>query len=166
VAHESGTIITSGSPANIRVAPDLLFPRTIDVTEVGAPSAPYDIELFATWDDERLGYSIRRLSVERKNEPITGAGIRSIAVQELFQSGVAMSAELADGTVIEHLGRDLGDRLEGASDEERLLWAARIYAIARAYGTPPLKTVSEVLRISQSTATRMVARAREAHLLD
>lgn len=52
--------------------------------------------------------------------------------------------------------------VDGRAQPEHVSIAARIYRIATIVGLPPLRTVAEKLGISQSTATRLISKAREA----
>jgi hypothetical protein len=53
---------------------------------------------------------------------------------------------------------------EGREQLEQLYAAIAVYRVATAISYPPLKLVSDTLQISQSTATRLMTRARDAGL--
>ena len=53
---------------------------------------------------------------------------------------------------------------EGREPLESLYAAIAVYRVATAISYPPLKLVSDTLKISQSTATRLMTRARDAGL--
>lgn len=161
--------------------PDLVLPTLI---QGAAPygDGSYTVEVDAVLVESR--YEIERLVVERSDgaAAIDAVVLRTVRVQEVMGSIMrGTTFRLSDGrdyelpypikTTIED-GRVMvrptlplpEDRDE--AEAERILHAARIYVIARAYGQRELKLISEVLRVSQSTATRLVQRARERGLID
>ncbi|MBF4607551.1 hypothetical protein [Curtobacterium sp. VKM Ac-1393] len=165
----------------VAVKPGLLFPRTIsgfsegvEVVDIaraglsGTEPSPYGIAVTATWSEERLAYEIDKLEVRRNysNEPITALGLRRVRLQEVFQAVVMRDVRYSDGSPVpvRILPSDPAKRRQ-KSEAERLRIAAEVYALARAFGERPLKAVAETLGVSQSTATRLAARAREEGLL-
>ena len=166
----------------VAVKPGLLFPRTIsgfsegvEVLDIaraglfGTEPSPYDIAVTATWSEEKLAYEIDKLEVRRNysNEPITALGLRRVRLQEVFQAIVMRDVRYSDGSPVPTriLPSDPAKRRPRGDDAERLRIAAEVYTLARAFGERPLKAVGEKLGVSQSTATRLAARAREEGLL-
>ncbi|PYY38853.1 hypothetical protein [Curtobacterium sp. MCPF17_046] len=135
----------------------------------GTEPSPYDIAVTATWSEEKLAYEIDKLEVRRNysNEPITALGLRRVRLHEVFRAVVMRDVRYSDGSPVPRriLPSDPAKRRHGG-DAERLRIAAEVYALARAFGERPLKAVAETLGVSQSTATRLAARAREEGLLN
>ena len=164
-----------------KLKPDLDLPPHIN----GA--ATYGDESYTVKVDASLSaarYEIERLVVERNvgADAIDAVILRTVRVQEVMGSIMrGTKFMLSDGKhyelpypvkITQEDGRIMvRPMLELPQDRdeveaERILHAARIYVIARAYGQRELKLVSEVLLVSQSTATRLVQRARERGLID
>lgn len=144
------------------VRPDLLLPRRITTTSFNAADS-FRIEITARWVEERLAYDIAQVSISSEAESITSSVLRSIALRDQFRQTVEMSVLFADMNPLE---MPSPEAIAGMPDDERLEWASRAYVIARAYQEPPLVAVAEALGVSQSTATRLIARARSKGLFD
>lgn len=157
VAHEIERI-DNGWQNGIAAKPDLRFARTAEFATVPEQGDPYVITCRIVWQDEEQRYRVADLGIRHHAEFITGVGIRRIAVHELMQQ------MLSDG-VRSMVQLDSGEPVPEA-DEDRLLWAARTYTIARAIGDAPLRAVADSLGVSQSTATRLISRARQAGMVD
>lgn len=164
-----------------KTKPDLVLPPRIhDAATYG--DASYSVQVDATLSAAR--YEIERLVVERNvgADAIDAVILRTVRIQEVMGSIMrGTTFKLSDGkdyplpypikTTVEDGRIMVRPMLELPQDRdeaeaERTLHAARIYVIARAYGQRELKLISEVLLVSQSTATRLVQRARERGLID
>jgi hypothetical protein len=163
VAHGTEFFLVADGDDVVSLPPDLVLARSIEATSEGGDGDPFHLQLTASWNDDRREYEITRLLVEKNTEAVTTLGLRGIAVQDLFQSAVEVTAHLADGSNFSM--QRPGQGAEDADGTARLLWAARVYALSRAYSVPPLKAVADSLRVSQSTATRLIARARAEGML-
>lgn len=150
-----------GSTETVRVKPDLVLPRNLSAVIQPRSTDPYGLAFAASWDDASLKYEITRLEIDRNAAPITSLGLRAIAVQEEFELVAAFDARLENGELF-----SLPLHPSDVPREQRELWAARAYAMARAVNRAPLQQVAQALGVSQSTATRLVARARAEGLLD
>lgn len=131
--------------------------------------------IWVAFNRETLAYEAEQVSLFRDPEgpPISGSSVRAIRFQEALSWGVARAVRTAAGSP------EIGLLVAGdmTLDEYKLhleaSWrefsrdeiAAQVYVIARAFGVPPLKRVAEVLGVSQSTATRLIARARDEGVL-
>ncbi|MFB9748258.1 hypothetical protein [Leifsonia shinshuensis] len=126
--------------------------------------------------DESLGrFVAHSVSVERAADgaEVTGVNLRNLRVQDAvrwaaqhmayidppdeswFGAPVALQQPVA-----------LQDLSQGSIPAEHLTErAARLYTVARIANMGPLKFVADYLGVSQSTATRIIGRAREAGLL-
>lgn len=127
--------------------------------------ALYRARLTARWSSRRQGYEVVRLEVEPgwREQPITMAGLRTMRIEEILQGSQQLMARTDQGSTIPFLVPGAG--WNELPEDERLLLAARTYVLARAFARPPLKAVADTFRISQSTATRLIARARAEGLV-
>ena len=175
----------------VEVKPDLRLPTEIAGTaEFGDQS--FQVHIEAAWNAASRKYEIETLKVIRgtkrngeKAEPIDGSVLRRVRVAQAFEHLMhnAKNILLDDGTTYEfpyqfELALE-GDKHElvirptlqvpirkGEADRIRMLQAARIHAIASAYGVRALLLVSQVLDLQQRTASRLIEKAREQGLLD
>lgn len=175
----------------VSVKPDLRLPKKISGTaEYGDQS--YQLHIDALWDEGESKYEIEALKVMRKTKPdgeraasIDGAVLRGVRVAQAFEHLMhnAKDILLEDGTTYKFpYAFDLvwdGDKHElvirptltvpiqkAEADRVRMLEAARIHAIASAYGVRALRLVMEVLGLQQRAASRLIEKAREQGLLD
>jgi len=151
----------SGHGALVRLKPDLVLPRDLILEIPPRADDPYGLTFRATWDPLSLRYELTHLEIAKNAAAITSAGLRAIAVQEEFELMAVLDAHFADG---QRFSLPMSPTQVAPGD--RVLWAARVYAMSRAVRRPPLQSVADSLGVSQSTATRLVARARSEGLLD
>lgn len=131
----------------------------------GEPDVPGTIRVDITFD-RRLGRSAAALvSVGRKAEgdEVTSLTLREVRVQWAVQTTGLMVSTVSTGTDHSESGAAylmrMRDRAERTTDET-VADAATMYRLAAAVSMPPLKTVADNLSVSQSTATRLMNRAR------
>lgn len=129
------------------------------------------VEIDVVFSDEAGRYLVDRVVAHRgpaPTEEITGALLREIRVQEIVQQsalGVVWFSDPRRGMMSNKWGLTFMRRIttvDGRARPEHVTTAARIYRIATIVGLPPLRTVAEKLGVSQSTATRLISKAREA----
>jgi hypothetical protein len=97
---------------------------------------------------------------------VTGVKMRSVRVEEYLRTaGMHMAQIRSDNGEWKRAAEYLSD-LENTTPSDVDVTAARIYVLARIISGHPLKTVGRYLNVSQSTATRIVARARARGLVD
>lgn len=175
----------------VAVKPDLRLPKKISGTaEYGDQS--YQLHIEAVWDEGESKYEIETLKVIRGTRPdgetaapIDGAVLRGVRVAQAFEFLMHNTKDilLDDGKPYDlpykfKLSLE-GDKRElvitptlqvpirkAEGDEMRLLHAARIHAIASAYGVRALRLVMDVLGLQQRAASRLIEKAREQGLLD
>ncbi|WP_315636230.1 MULTISPECIES: hypothetical protein [Microbacterium] len=133
------------------------------------------VDLDVMFNQEAGRYQVDQVTVHRGGtdaEEITGAVLREIRLQETVQKaglGVVWFANPQQGMIANMWGLNFMRRIEpidGRTQPEHVGTAARIYRIASIVGLPPLRTVAEKLGVSQSTATRLISKARElGHVL-
>ena len=153
-----------------------LVPRaTIKGDEEGIGRVTVEV----VYDPSLRRLTAERVSVERASigTEVTGVTLRAVRVQDYvrwagqhmaFMQGAydghstANSIALVganrgfDSAAMESLVSDIDKATPGFLP----VIAARLYILASILTMPPLKMVSEYLNVSQSTATRLVARAR------
>lgn len=157
---------------NINASAGLKFPAEV------ANSGSYGdrstvVEFVATFNRSSEQYEIRRLTVVRGEgaEPITGAVLRRVRVQEAFgevmrktsfglQGGGDYKLPYSDRVTLED-GELYWERVPHKKEDLeawRRTQAERLFVIARAFGQPELKLIQEVLGVSQSGASRLLKR--------
>lgn len=126
-------------------------------------TADYDITADIVYDEAGRRFLAERVTVESKSGAgVTGATLREIKMLDAIQSA-ALSHVIVrkpDGSSFED-ARDALKRvepIEGRSTDAHAEIADRIYRIASLVGYPPLRSVADLLHVSQSTATRLVNR--------
>jgi antitoxin component of RelBE/YafQ-DinJ toxin-antitoxin module len=120
--------------------------------------------------DQRLRRTVAAsVGVDRAEEgaEVTTAGLRDVRVQYLVAVSsmrvVEVTREQGKPEPLREYLADVKARTD-RSYEETVREAVTLYRIAATVNLAPLKLVSEHLGVSVSTATRMMARAREAGL--
>lgn len=153
----------------IDVGGGLSLPKGWDVVAVGEPNVGGVIRLHVAFDAQlrRTAAVSVRLDRAGEGEEVTAAALRDVRVQYLVAfSSMRMLTVTREGGKPQHFNdyvhevRSRDDR----SYQEAVREAATLYRIATTVNVAPLKLVSENLGVSVSTATRMMARAREAGL--
>jgi len=157
--------------ARIDVGDGVSIPTAWDAVATGEPNVAGDIRLHVVFDERlrRTAAASVRLDRVGEGDEVTAAALRDVRVQYL----VAISSM----RVVTMTGDDgqpqrLSEYLKGVKSrtdrtyEETVREAVTLYRIATTVNLAPLKLVSEQLGVSVSTATRMMARAREAGLAD
>lgn len=129
------------------------------------PGVPGAIRIDAVYDS-RLNRAVAeevRVLRQGDGDEVTSLTLREVRVQHALQmSGLLVSTVCEPGQTVvsgagyiqrmqKHEGRDLAASVVDAS---------RIYILAAAINLPPLKAVADGLGVSQSTATRLMNRAR------
>jgi hypothetical protein len=144
----------------IPVKPDLLFPEEMERTVVDLHNQ-VQLDFHARWNPRDRVYVFDRLTLTAMSDemPLTGKTIRAVQVQELFDFVTTEAVDTADGKPY-HVSSELGE------GDDRLRDIARLYVVHRATGNKGLQGVATTLGVSQSTATRWVAAARKAGLVD
>ena len=140
-------------------------PRSWTVIVREEPGVPGGIRLRVEYD-EALGRSAAvAVTVERAagGDEVTSLTLREVRVQSALQlSGLYVSAVIdRSGETVSgaEFVRKMRERTARTSMES-VADAAVTYRLATAVNLPPLKTVAECLGVSQSTATRLMNRAR------
>lgn len=148
--------------------------------EVSAAGGEVDfgnIRIAVVYDETLRRFAVDAVTVQRIGEgsEVTGAMLRDIRVQERVQKSALMrmwipfSGRLST-VVLQHNGQRLYPasavletfpEISGRATDADAINAASIYDIATVAYMPVLQTIGRVLNTSQSTAKRLIARARE-----
>lgn len=153
------------SDAQVDVGNGVSIPAAWTAVLEGEPDVPGTIRVDITFD-RRLGRSAAALvSVGRKAEgdEVTSLTLREVRVQWAVQATGLMVSTVSSGTDRSESGaaylKRMRDHPERTTDET-IAEAATIYRLAAVVSMPPLKAVADNLSVSQSTATRLMNRAR------
>lgn len=153
------------SEERIELGQGVSIPERWTVILRGEPGVPGVIRLQAVYDAVLARSVAAEVTVSREGcgDEVTSITLREVRVQSALQaSGLRVSTVAAPGHAAESGGdyiRRMRARTERTVDEN-VTDAARTYLLASAINLPPLKAVSDGLGVSQSTATRLMARAR------
>lgn len=145
------------------------IPRAWDAVATHEPNIVGAVRLHVVFDDRlrRTAATSVRLDRVGEGDEVTAAALRDVRVQYLVAvSSIRVVTVRREGGESQELGDYLED-VKSRTDrtyEETVREAVTLYRIATTVNLAPLKLVSEQLGVSISTATRMMARAREAGL--
>ena len=155
----------------IDIGDGVSIPRAWDAVATGEPNVAGAIRLHVVFDEQlrRAAAASVRLDRAGEGDEVTAAALRDLRVQYLVAISsmrvVTVTREAGDPQRFNEYIEDVRART-GRTYEETVREAVRLYRIATTVNLAPLKLVSEQLSVSVSTATRMMARAREAGLAD
>ena len=150
------------------------LPRTWHARVSGEQDVPGMITVRVEWDAALGRTAVAFAALERDGEgvDITSQALREVRTHWIMTKSaldvVTVDVETKEGgegeriPAREFLGRELATHERDAS--HALYDAIAVYRVATALSYPPLKLVSDTLRISQSTATRLMSRARDSGL--
>lgn len=159
------------SDERIDLGSGVTLPHTWHARVSGEQDVPGTITLRVEWDAALGRTAVAFAAIERDGE---GIDITSQALREVRAHWIMTRSALDVVTVDveggkaerisarEFLSRERAKQERAASDS--LTDAIAVYRVATALSYPPLKLVSDTLQISQSTATRLMSRARDSGL--
>lgn len=153
----------------IDVGDGVSIPRAWDAVATGQPNVAGAIRLHVVFDEQLRRTAATSVSLHRVGEghEVTAAALRDVRVQYLVAvSSMRLVTVEREGGAPARLSDYLAD-VKSRTDrdyDETVREAVTLYRIATTVNLAPLKLVSEHLDVSVSTATRMMARAREAGL--
>lgn len=172
----------SPKPELWAVRPSIYVVPSWEATVLGSSDAFGDITISVVYDEVLGRFAVESVTVKRSGDgtEVTGTMLRDIRIQERVQhsalqqmwiphTGTLRGARLTvDGqrlytaaTVLKSIAPMVGRATK--SDAQNAVY---IYDIAEVAYLPPLKTIADTLKVSQSTATRLMARARDLGLTD
>lgn len=165
----SDVVVEVTDSERINVGDGVSVPKAWDAVATGEPNVAGALLLHVVFDEQlrRTAAASVRLDRTGVGGEVTAAALRDVRVQYL----VTLSS-LRVVTVTRETGKaeSFSDYLEKVksrtdrTDPETVREAVTLYRLAATVNLAPLKLVSEHLGVSVSTATRMMARAREAGL--
>lgn len=167
----SGIDVEVTDSERIDVGDGVSIPKAWDAVATGEPNVAGAIRLHVVFDEQLRRTAASSVSLDRVGEgdEVTAAALRDLRVQYLVAvSSMRVVTVTRDGGEPERLTEYL-EGMKSRADrtyEETVREAVTLYRIATTVNLAPLKLVSEQLGVSVSTATRMMARAREAGLAD
>ncbi|WP_454151494.1 hypothetical protein [Microbacterium lacticum] len=165
----SGVDVEVTDSERIDVGDGVSIPKAWDAVATGEPNVAGAIRLHVVFDEQLRRTAASSVTLERVGEgdEVTAAALRDLRVQYLVAvSSMRVVTVTRDGGEPERLTEYL-EGIKSRADrtyEETVREAVALYRIATTVNLAPLKLVSEQLGVSVSTATRMMARAREAGL--
>ena len=154
-------------PERIDVGDGISVPRSWDAVITEEPDIPGTLRVKVVYDNVLRRAVAASVTVERAGEgdEVTTPVLREVRVQEaLTTSGVrVITVTKGEGESLnlsEYLGQVRAQT--GRTVDESLDETVTLYRIASTINLPPLRFISNFLGVSVSTATRTMARAREA----
>lgn len=162
------------SDDRINLGSGVTLPKSWHARVSGEQGVPGTITVRVEWDKTLGRTAVVFAALERETE---GVDITSQVLREVRTHWIMTKSALDVVTV--DVGTEDGDKLDRipvreflshvrAREErepmESLHAAIAVYRVAMAISYPPLKLVSDTLQISQSTATRLMSRARDSGL--
>lgn len=159
--------VTDGE--RIDVGDGVSIPKAWGVTATGEANVAGAIRLHVVFDEQLRRTVATSVRVDRAEEgaEVTAAALRDVRVQYLVAVSSMRVVEVTREQGKPEPLREYLAEVRSRADrtyEETVREAVRLYRIAATVNLAPLKLVSEQLDVSVSTATRMMARAREAGL--
>lgn len=157
------------SDERVAVGNGVSVPASWSVVLKNEPDVPGEIRVSAAYDAALGRIVATGVSVTRSGpgDEVTSLTLREVRVQTALQvSGLKVSAvEEPDHAICS--GGDYIRRMrnrEGRDLTASVVDASTTYRLAAAINLPPLRAVADCLGVSQSTATRLMNRARLAGL--
>lgn len=146
----------------------LIVPRFWDAVVTEEQGVPGRIRLKVVYDPALRRMAASSIAVEREGEgsEVTSLTLREVRVQSAVQQSGLIAVKVASGNAHVSAAEFLRAVRQDETPITKARSAAVIYQVAALINLPPLKTVADALRVSQSTATRMVNQARAAGLID
>lgn len=157
----------SSDPEMIRIGDLISVEPSWEIHMQDATSAGGNATISVRYDERLRRFAIDAVHIERagSGEDVTGAMLREIRFQEAVQRGAPMRiwlTKLGGGWIGSEAVLRTMRPIEGRATDADLPNIALVYAIATISYLPALKETASVFGVSQSTATRLVQRAREA----
>lgn len=155
----------------VEVGNGVSIPKSWEAVVTEMPDVPGTIRVHVVYDKELKYAASSSVQIDRLGEgdDVTTNLLRKVPVQTIVQwSGLRVVKLAHDGGDPQFLS-DYVASVHAQSErdyEATVREAVVLYRVATTVTMPPLKLVSDELRVSISTATRMMARAREAGLAD
>ncbi len=155
------------SDQRVPVGNGVSVPASWTVVLRGEPGVPGAIRVHVAYEPRLNRTVATEVSVLRDEDgdgdEVTSLTLREVRVQYALQvSGLLLSTVLEPGHTVE-TGADYIRRMRERTDRDltaSVVDASTTYRLASTINLPPLKAVADNLGVSQSTATRLMTRAR------
>ncbi|SFI21602.1 MULTISPECIES: hypothetical protein [Microbacterium] len=167
----SDVVVEVTNSERIDVGDGVSIPKAWDAVATGEPNVAGAIRLHVVFDEQlrRTAAASVRLDRAGEGDEVTAAALRDVRVQYLVAVSstrvVAVTREEGKPESFSQYLAEVRSRTD-RTYEETVREAVTLYRIGATVNLAPLKLVSEQLGVSVSTATRMMARAREAGLAE
>lgn len=162
------------SDERVDLGSGVTLPRSWRARVSGEQDVPGTITVRVEWDEVLRRTAVAFAALEREAE---GVDITSQVLREVRTHWI-MTRSALDVVTVDVGSEDGGERdripvreflsrvraQEEREPLESLHAAISVYRVATAISYPPLKLVADTLQISQSTATRLMSRARDSGL--
>jgi hypothetical protein len=167
----SGVDVEVTDSRRINIGDGVTIPKAWDALATGEPNVEGTIRLHVVYDEQLRRTAAASVRLDRAGEgsEVTAVALRDVRVQYLVAVSSIQVVTVTSGTGDAEDYNQYIAALTSRTDrsyEESVREAVRLYRIAATVNVAPLKLVSDQLRVSVSTATRMMARAREAGLAE
>jgi uncharacterized protein (DUF2267 family) len=160
------------SDERIDLGSGVTLPRSWHARVSGEQDVPGTITVRVEWDDELGRTAVAFAALEREVEgvDITSQVLREVRTHWIMARSaldvVTVDVDAPDGGERDRIPvREFLSRVRAQEEREpmeSLHAAIAVYRVATAISYPPLKLVADTLQISQSTATRLMSRARDS----
>ena len=162
------------SDERIDLGSRVTLPRAWHARVSGEQDVPGTITVRVEWDDAlgRTAVAFAALEREAEGVDITSQVLREVRTHWIMTRSaldvVTVDVDAPDGGERDRIPvREFLSRVRAQEEREpmeSLHAAIAVYRVATAISYPPLKLVADTLQISQSTATRLMSRARDSGL--
>lgn len=162
------------SDERIDLGSGVTLPRSWRARVSGEQDVPGTITVRVEWDDTlgRTAVSFAALEREAEGVDISSQVLREVRTHWIMTTSaldvVTVDVGTQDGDKSDRIPvREFLSRVRAREEREpfeSLTAAISVYRVATALSYPPLKLVADTLQISQSTATRLMSRARDSGL--
>lgn len=162
------------SDERIDLGSGVTLPKSWRARVSGEQDVPGTITVRVEWDDRLGRTAVVFAALEREAEgvDITSQVLREVRTHWIMTRSaldvVTVDVGTGNGDKLDRVPvRDFLSRVRAREEREPLesLYAAiSVYRVATAISYPPLKLIADTLQISQSTATRLMSRARDSGL--
>lgn len=167
----SGVAVEVTHSERINVGDGVTIPKGWNVVANDEPNVAGTIRLHVIFDERLRRTAATSVRLDRTGEgvEVTAAALRDVRVQYLVAFSslqvVTVTRESGEPESFDQYIAEVKSRTD-RTYPETVREAVTLYRLAAAVNLAPLKLVSEKLNVSVSTATRMMARARELGLAE
>lgn len=153
------------SGERVEIGDGVTIPTSWTTVVRGEEGVPGTIHVIVEYDPELNRAVAAEVRVQRGfgADEVTSITLRQVRVQHAVQVGGLKASTVSEPGHPIATGGDYIRRMRERTDRttaESVVDAARTYQLAASISLPPLRAVADCLAVSQSTATRLMNRAR------